>query len=292
MDVDNAIKSFQDPIKMADAIKNNQTLAATLDAFSKGQFENLPKTKEALQSLADATGLKVDVLLTTITAAQNVQGSTDKQLIAIDVNPDNSADTIATLGHEVSHARGGTSETLANMSGYATQLLSDAAIGSHDQTYLNALKFEMGAGKDTGTQTANQVLLANDNQTLLNALDDHQLEFYLKQYEDPRLNVFYGTKTGLSPEEKAGFIQGVKNVNTFSTVGSIGLARSNPRLAAFLGITGLVSEYILWRAEDTNFAEVSRGQMIDILPGESPKAKIVKEVAKEVSKQVLPVDKN
>ena len=101
MDVDNAIKSFQDPIKMADAIKNNQTLAATLDAFSKGQFENLPKTKEALQSLADATGLKVDVLLTTVTSYQEAKGTTDKQLIAIDVNPANRADTLNTLGHEV-----------------------------------------------------------------------------------------------------------------------------------------------------------------------------------------------
>jgi filamentous hemagglutinin len=35
MDVDNAIKSFQDPNKMAEAIKNNSDLAATLDAFTK-----------------------------------------------------------------------------------------------------------------------------------------------------------------------------------------------------------------------------------------------------------------
>ena len=170
--------------KMADTIKTNPKLSATLDAFSKGEFENLPKTKEALQSLADATGLKVDVLLTAVTSYQEAKGSTDKQLIAIDVNPDNRADTIATLGHEVSHARGGTSETLANMSGYATQLLSDAAIGSHDQTYLNAIKFEMGAGKDTQIQSANGVLLGNDNQVLLDEYNDHQMEFYLKGLDD------------------------------------------------------------------------------------------------------------
>jgi hypothetical protein len=55
MDVDNAIASFQDPYKMAEAIKANPDLGATLDAFSKGQFDNLPKTKEGLQALADAT---------------------------------------------------------------------------------------------------------------------------------------------------------------------------------------------------------------------------------------------
>ena len=58
MDVDNAIKSFQDPTKMADAIKANPNLAATLDAFSKGQFANLPKTKEGLQALVSNDHLK------------------------------------------------------------------------------------------------------------------------------------------------------------------------------------------------------------------------------------------
>jgi len=192
MDVDNAIASFKDPYKMAEAIKTNPELAATLDAFTKGEFDNLPKTKEGLQALADATGLKVDVLLTTITTYQDAKGSTDKNLIAIDVNPENRADTLSTLGHETSHVRGGTSETLADMSGYATQLLSEVAIGSYEQSYLNAMQFEMGTGQDAQTQAANQVLLGSDNQTLLNALNNHQLEFYFRE-SDPRLNVFYGT---------------------------------------------------------------------------------------------------
>ncbi|MDO9304292.1 MAG: hypothetical protein Q7T77_03120 [Sulfuricurvum sp.] len=106
--------------------------------------------------------------------------------------------------------------------------------------------------------------------------------------------MFYGTKTGISPEEKAGFIQGVKNVNTFSTAGAITSALDETTLifTPFLSATGLLTEWMLWKMGDTNFGEITRGQMIDHLPGESPKAKIVKEVAKEVSKQVLPVDKN
>lgn len=293
MDVDNAIKSFQDPYKMSEALKTNPSLAASLDAFTKGQFDNLPKTKEGLQTLADATGLNVNVLLITVTNYQDAKGTTDGKLIALDVNEQNRQDTLSTLGHEINHARGGTNETLADMSGYATQLLSEVAINSYDQQYLNGIKFELGTGNNTATQAANQVLLGNDNQALLNALNDHQLEFYLKPYEDPRLNNFYGTKTGISPEEKAGFIQGVKNVNTFSTAAAISFAKDRePKLATFFGVTGLISEYILLRAGDTNFAEVSRGQMIDQLPGESPRAQIVKEVAKEITKQTLPVDKN
>jgi len=178
MDVDNAIASFQDPTKMADALKSNPDLAATIDAFSKGQFDNLPKTKEGLQTLADATGLKVDVLLTTVTSYQDAKGTTDKNLIALDVNPTNRADIVGTLEHEINHNRGGTSETLADMSGYATQLLGEAAIGSYDQQYLNGIKFEMGTGQDSTTQVANQVLLGNDNQTLMNAQADHEMEFY------------------------------------------------------------------------------------------------------------------
>lgn len=138
----------------------------------------------------------MDVLLTTVTSYQDAKGTTDKNLIAIDVNPQNRADALATLGHETSHARGGTSELLADMSGYATQLLGDAAIGSHDQNYLNAIKFEMGTGKDTATQAANQVLLGNDNQVLLDAYNDHQLEFYLKGLDDytknPLVKVSHG----------------------------------------------------------------------------------------------------
>ncbi|MDO9304293.1 MAG: hypothetical protein Q7T77_03125, partial [Sulfuricurvum sp.] len=157
MDVDNAIKSYQDPYKTAEALRNNPELAATLDAFTKGEFDNLPKTKEALQTLANATGLNVDVLLTTITSYENAKGTTDQNLVALDVNKENRPDTLATLGHEENHARGGTNETLADMSGYATQLLSEVAIGSHDTATLNAIQFEMGAGKDTQTQMANQV---------------------------------------------------------------------------------------------------------------------------------------
>ena len=182
MDVDNAIKSFQDPTKMADTLKSNPELAATLDAFSKGQFDNLPKTKEGLQTLADATGLSVNVLLTTVTAYQDAKGTTDKNLVALDVNPDNRADIVGTLGHEESHVRGGTSETLADMSGYSAQLLSEAAIGGYDQQYLNGIKFELGTGKDSATQTANQVLLGSDNQTYLDAYANNPESFQKRVY--------------------------------------------------------------------------------------------------------------
>jgi len=192
MDVDNAIASFQDPTKMAEAIKANPELAAILDAFTKGEFDNLPKTKEGLQALADATGLQVDVLLTTLTSYQDAKGTTDKNLVALDVNPNNRTDIVGTLGHEESHARGGTSETLADMSSYATQLLSEVAIDSYDSLLLNSLKLELGTGKDSATQIANQVLLANDNQTLLNALNDHPWGFYFERDTNPQLNAFYG----------------------------------------------------------------------------------------------------
>jgi hypothetical protein len=159
MDVDNAIASFKDPYKMANTLKSNPELAASLDAFTKGEFDNLPKTKEGLQTLADATGLKVDVLLTTVTTYKDAKGSTDGKVIALDVNPENRSDIIGTLGHEDSHVRGGESETLADMSGYASELLSDVAIKNHDSATLDAIKTNLGTGTDDATQTANQVLL-------------------------------------------------------------------------------------------------------------------------------------
>jgi hypothetical protein len=73
------------------------------------------------------------------------------------------------------------------MSGYAAQLLSEAAIGGYDPKTIESIQAKLGIGKDEATQLLNQAMLINDNLKLIQALDDHPEEFdYSKSQNLPK----------------------------------------------------------------------------------------------------------
>ncbi len=123
-----AIMGAKAPAKMAKAIQDYPEIGAVLDAYQKGDYHNLSLSQEALQALADATGVSTEVLLTDITKAQGVKGGTNQVLTVLDTDDTFRADSISTLGHELDHVRGGNSETLANLAGLAASLNTDAAM--------------------------------------------------------------------------------------------------------------------------------------------------------------------
>lgn len=62
--------------------------------------------------LFNAVGIGTEVLLTSITAHQGIQGATNKELTVIDTHDELRQDSIQTLAHELDHVRGGKSESL------------------------------------------------------------------------------------------------------------------------------------------------------------------------------------
>lgn len=89
--------------KMAKVIQDYPEIGAILDGYQKGKYHNLNLSQEALQSLADATGVSAEVLLASITAQQGIQGGTNKVLTVIDTYDKLKADSIQTLAHELDH---------------------------------------------------------------------------------------------------------------------------------------------------------------------------------------------
>jgi filamentous hemagglutinin len=277
------------------ASQENTQLLATLTNPNATDEEKTQAYQNIVSALSEQMGISTSEvkLILSNTEKGGYSPATDTTYIATNAQA-TSGDAANTLAHETSHSADAIRDAgIQTTQDYTTNREEYATLTGDDfQRYLNNA-MENNGYDSLNTITDNRYGTTTTSPILQNnTVEFNSLEDALFRMSDPRLNVFYGTKTGISPEEKAGFIQGVKNVNTFSTVGSIGLVRSNPRLAAFFGLTGLITEGMLWSFGDTNFGEITRGQIIDQLPGESPKAKIVKEVTKEVSKQVLPIDKN
>ncbi|MDH2274472.1 hypothetical protein [Moraxella porci] len=158
------IQGAKAPAKMAKVIQDYPEVGAILDAYQKGEYHNLTLSQEALQALADATGISTEVLLTSITVQQGRQGATNKELTVIDIHDELRQDSIQTLAHELDHVRGGKSESLADLAGLAAKLNTEAAI-SANQDIINSIKTQMGDGTDALTTIQNQALLNQNNQT-------------------------------------------------------------------------------------------------------------------------------
>lgn len=164
------IQGAKAPAKMAKVIQDYPEIGAILDGYQKGEYHNLTLSQEALQALADATGVSTEVLLTSITAQQGIQGGTNKVLTVIDTHDKLKADSIQTLAHELDHVRGGKNETLADLAGLAAKLNTDAATLAN-QDKINPIKAQLGDGKDANTTLQNQGLLTQNNQTFT---DNHE----------------------------------------------------------------------------------------------------------------------
>ncbi|VEG13735.1 hypothetical protein [Moraxella cuniculi] len=143
---------------MAKVIQDYLEVGAILDAYQKGEYHNLTLSQEALQALADATGVSTEVLLTSITAHQGIQGATNKELTVIDIHDELRQDSIQTLAHELDHVRGDKNKTLADLAGLAAKLNTEAAI-SANKDKINPIKAQLGDGKDTQTTLQNQAIL-------------------------------------------------------------------------------------------------------------------------------------
>ena len=177
MDLDNAFESFKDPYKTADTLKKDIEVAAAIDAHQKGESDDLVRTQDALNKLNPIDGVNAE--LTTVTAdGLGVQGTTNKELIAIDTNKAQRENTIFNYGHELSHVRGGESETLADMSGFTTDLLAGVSIDSYGSS-LNNYKANTGIYNNTPTIQANNAKLLNTNNT--NLLSKYNSEFKDRQ---------------------------------------------------------------------------------------------------------------
>lgn len=159
-----AIQGAKSPVKMAQAIQKYPEIGAVLDAYQKGEYHNLSLSQDALQALADATGISTEVLLTDITLSKNIKGATNQTLTVIDTNDSLRQDSIQTLSHELDHVRGGKSETLANLAGLAGKLNTSAAISANKDN-IKPIQAQLGDGQDVATVAQNQALLDQNNKT-------------------------------------------------------------------------------------------------------------------------------
>jgi hypothetical protein len=142
-----------------------------LQAFQKGDYEGLPKTKEGLEQLAKFLGVNTELLLTQVTTVVGVKGATNEKTLAIDVTEPNKGTVIETLGHETAHRQGVKSETVAGLSGSSVGLIFDATTGAM-QPQLSEIQASLGDGKDAATQAQSQALLKQDNAKFMEALKD------------------------------------------------------------------------------------------------------------------------
>ncbi len=165
--------SFTAPDKMANVIKDNPKIGAILQAYQQGDYQGLLDSQQALQLLADSTGVSVDVIVTTVTNELGKKGTTDNNITAIDVTENHKKDVLTTLGHEVvGHNLGGENEKLADLSGVVTDLLVSAGMDSV-QDDINKHKATLGDGRDAVTQAENKTLLDANNSVLVEELEDH-----------------------------------------------------------------------------------------------------------------------
>lgn len=111
-----------------------------------------------MNQLTAALEVNVDVLTTTITDVYGLKETTDKNIIAIDVNGDNRKTNIEILEHEVSHNQGLSNELLSHLSGKAGELGFTAGI-TYNKAAVEYYQKQIGDGNDVSTQLNNDVIL-------------------------------------------------------------------------------------------------------------------------------------
>ncbi len=191
---------------MANVIKQNPKIGAILQAYQQGDYQGLLDSQQALQLLADSTGVSVDVIVTTVTNELNKKGTTDNNITAIDITEGNKKDVLTTLGHEViGHNLGGENETLADLSGTVTKLLVSAGMDAV-QDDIDTHKATLNDGIDIKTQQAeNQTLLEANNELLLEEMVDNDDEFMDKGLNRPNIiQVMFPAHTAFLTDDPIG----------------------------------------------------------------------------------------
>ena len=174
-----------------DFIQKNPEAAAILNKFKNGEFNDIESAKNAMIQLASALGVDVNVLTTTITDVYGLKGTTDKNIIAIDVNDDNRKSNIEVLEHEISHNQGLSNELLSNLSGKTGELGFTSGI-AYNKEAVDYYQKQIGDGNDVATQLNNGAILNKDNQNFFDKINNDPNSF--ENYTTTNMAVAFSEK--------------------------------------------------------------------------------------------------
>lgn len=177
---------LMDPAQASKLAAQNPDAAAAIAAYQRGDFKGLLETQQGLQALANLLGVDVNTLVTSVTAQLGLAGTTDHQLVAIDITDANRDNLVNTLGHEVAHNQGVESEWLAMLMGWSTNLGFSAGL-DFNRDAINLAYDRLPVYEIPALEENNFRLLYANNYTLLMARMDHAGEF---EDSEPIFSVF------------------------------------------------------------------------------------------------------
>lgn len=189
--VGQAFQTLMNPANTFDFIQKNPEAAAILNKFKNGEFNDIESAKNAMNQLASALGVDVNVLTTTITDVYGLKGATDKNIIAIDVNEDNRKTNIEVLEHEISHNQGLSNELLSNLSGKAGEIGFTSGI-AYNKDAVEYYQKQIGDGNDVATQLNNVAILNKDNQSFFDKINNDPNSF--ENYTTTNMAVAFSEK--------------------------------------------------------------------------------------------------
>ena len=189
--VGQAFQTLMNPANTFDFIQKNPEAAAILNKFKNGEFNDIESAKNAMIQLASALGVDVNVLTTTITDVYGLKGTTDKNIIAIDVNDDNRKSNIEVLEHEISHNQGLSNELLSNLSGKTGELGFTSGI-AYNKEAVDYYQKQIGDGNDVATQLNNGAILNKDNQNFFDKINNDPNSF--ENYTTTNMAVAFSEK--------------------------------------------------------------------------------------------------
>jgi len=186
-----AYQTLMNPANTFDFVQKHPEAAAILNKFKNGEFDDIESTKAAMNQLAQILGVNVDVLTTNITEVYGLKGTTNKEIIAIDINEDNRSDSVEVLGHEVAHNQGLSNETLTGLSGKATDLGFGAGV-TYNRDTVDYYQKKIGDGNDVATQLNNGAILNKDNQSFFDKINNDPNSF--ENYTTTNMAVAFSEK--------------------------------------------------------------------------------------------------
>ncbi|WP_286433919.1 hypothetical protein [Acinetobacter sp. 256-1] len=189
--VGQAFQTLMNPANTFDFIQKNPEAAAILNKFKNGEFNDIESAKNAMNQLASALGVDVNVLTTTITDVYGLKGTTDKNIIAIDVNEDNRKTNVEVLEHEISHNQGLSNELLSNLSGKAGEIGFTSGI-AYNKDAVEYYQKQIGDGNDVATQLNNVAILNKDNQSFFDKINNDPNSF--ENYTTTNMAVAFSEK--------------------------------------------------------------------------------------------------
>ena len=186
-----AFQTLMNPANTFGFIQKNPEAAAILNKFKNGEFNDIESAKNAMNQLASVLGVDVNVLTTTITDVYGLKGTTDKNIIAIDVNDDNRKTNIEVLEHEISHNQGLWNELLSNLSGKTGELGFTSGI-AYNKEAVEYYQKQIGDGNDVATQLNNRAILNKDNQNFFDKINNDPNSF--ENYTTTNMAVAFSEK--------------------------------------------------------------------------------------------------